>query len=384
MLTPYDFGAVGDGRADDTQAVNEFLAYAADHIVLDAKFQGTFRVTDTIKFRPSDPKQKSFATSDMRLRATLIVDRSIRKPGPGVEIAGVRGCVFNGKLTIKGVTGGRWPEGRNMTHGVVYGDNVRHTLFDSLYVSGALLWGVQKVGKGEDAVEDIGSNSRVHHRMVYCHDCGLSDKDKASAAWTGRYVGHTDNDDRHGRERSIVTLARPAPPHLEDKGRSVILIRANIYGVARVVDHTHLEVFPRIAQEVAADDEVTFAIGGGVYQDSVDFSLWGYDIVDVAWCGIGWYDANSYGNAVQLMHVKEATVAGLIGRFPDGWTHGGFIGQLYIEKGSVIRGLPTWGESSFTFGNRKVAHEKDFYRIHATRGEEYRRAPFPNMTPDIE
>ncbi|MGC3872365.1 hypothetical protein ACPF7Z_03715 [Halomonas sp. GXIMD04776] len=384
MLTPYDFGAVGDGRTDDTQAVNEFLAYAADHIVLEAKFVGTFRVTDTIKFRPSDPEQKHFATSDLRLRATLIIDRSIHNPGPGVEIAGVRGCVFSGKLSIQGVTGRRWPEGRNMTHGVVYGDNVRHTLFDSLYVSGALLWGVQKVGKGADAVEDIGSNSRVHHRLVYCNDCGLSDKNDALEAWTGRYVAHTDNDDKHGRERSTITLASPAPPHIEDNGRSVIVINGNMYGIARVMDSTHIEVFPRVGKDVSSGDEVQFAIGGGVYQDSVDFSLWCYDMVDVAWCGIGWYDANSYGNSVQLMHVKKATVAGLIGRFPDGWTHGGFIGQLYIEKGSSVRGFPTWGDTSFTFGNIEVTNSRDFFRIRANRGKDYRRDRFPGMATGDE
>ncbi|SHE90656.1 hypothetical protein SAMN02745148_01396 [Modicisalibacter ilicicola DSM 19980] len=379
MLTPYDFGAVGDGLADDTQAVNEFLAYAADHVVLDAKFLGTFRVTDTVRFRPSDPEQPFFATDDMRLRATLIVDRPAHNPGPGVEIAGVKGAVFSGKLTIRGVTGSRWPEGRHMTHGVVYGDHVRHALFDWLYVEGALLWGVQKVGKGKDAVEEIGSNSRVHHRLVYCHDCGLSARDGASKAWAGRYMAHTDNADKHGRERSRVTLAASVPPHIEDAGRSVLLIRGNVYGIAEVLDGTHLEVFPRIPRDVAPGDEVLFAIGGGIYQDSVDFSLWCYDMVDVAWCGIGWYDANSYGNAVQLMHAKKTTVAGLIGRFPDGWTHGGFIGQLYVEGGTPVRGFPTWGDTSFTFGNTKVTNPDDFYRIRANRGEEYRRDRFPGV-----
>ncbi|WP_227369577.1 hypothetical protein [Halomonas sp. M20] len=376
MLTPYDFGAAGDGRTDDTQAVNEFLAYAADHVVLEAKFVGTFRVTDTIKFRPSDPEQKSFATNDMRLRATLIVDRPSTNPGPGIEIAGVSGGVFSGKLSVKGVTGQRWPLGRYMTHGVVYGDGVRQAMFDSLYVEGALLWGVHKDGSDGNAVEDIGSNSRVRYAMVHCTDCGLSDKHDALAGWANSYVSHTDNDARHGDERSIVELAKGIPPHIEDKGRSAILINGNVYGIARVVDDRHIEIFPRVAEDVSKGNKILFAIGGGVFQDSVDFSLWSYGVVDVSWCGIGWYDANMYGNSVQLMHISKVIIAGLIGSFPTGPLYGGFVGQLYTEGNTPVRGFPSWGDSSYTIGDSRITVAKDFYRIYANKGKAYRRAPF--------
>jgi hypothetical protein len=346
-------------------------------VVLEAKFVGTFRVTDTVKFRPSDPEQKSFATSDMRLRATLIVDRSSSNPGPGVEIAGVSGGVFAGKLSVKGVTGPRWPLGRYMTHGVVYGDGVRHTLFESLYVEGALLWGVQKVGKGEDAVEEIGSNSRVHYTMVHCTDCGLSDKHDALGGWANRYIGHSDNDARHGDERSTVELAKGVPPHIEEQGRSALLINGNVYGIARVIDGRHLEVFPRIAEDVSKGDEVLFAIGGGIFQDSVDFSLWSYGVVDVSWSGIGWYDANMYGNSVQMMHVSKVVIAGIIGSFPDGPLYGGFLGHLYTEGNVKVRGFVSWGDSSYTIGDSRIAVAEDFYRLYANEGETYRREAFP-------
>nr|WP_299241377.1 cadherin repeat domain-containing protein [uncultured Halomonas sp.] len=372
-LTPRHFGAVGDGVADDTAAVNAFWTYVADNKVPHAAFTGTFKTTAPINIVPTDPEATSLATSTIIMNAEVFPSLDLSLKQAAVHFERCKYTSFPGTFRVTGGSGS-WPQGRTMYNGVRFGTQTTGLTMGTVDVSYPLKWGVYRKGG------DSGSGGQAVIDVVKVYRAGPSN---VSTEWFNhRNVQSWTNNGLGGRdERSAVTFDGDVPTTLDEEG--ALVINGEVYTVMQVINATTVEVFPRLSSAIMVGMNTEFACGGAVYQDGNNFGLWTFNVVNAQFCSIGWYDACLYGSGVQTMHLAQAIISGMLGRAPTAPVYGGGIGHLYIEGNSTIRGMISWGEVEYYFSDASTTDRSHFYRIRDNGGGEYTKSPFAGsiLTP---
>lgn len=160
-VTPYHFGAVGDGTTDDTAPLNAFFASVSgtrENSTFD--FSGLWGVTDEILIDISDGLPRNLIAG----KILYIGDDDLDVL---VYMKELRNSVVSGQFTVFGEVSGTAYSGRKVTD-LIVANEVGNTTFDSIFGRYSKRHGINTRGKSGDSPSHIGTD----FGRCYFSNCG--------------------------------------------------------------------------------------------------------------------------------------------------------------------------------------------------------------------
>ena len=328
-VTPFDYGAVGDGVTDDAASLNAFFAAIAATDVGVASVAGTFAVASAVTVGPA-----AGTTATMLLvgRMKLVATASIATM---VTVRNCLGMVWSGLVELVG-TGSNSYASRTCRIGlhVTTGGRVHFTAIRATYFSE---WGVLLTGSG-------GTNSSLctigPSRIL---DCGSGhDTYSLTSTWNTKVDAGSSGS---VGQSSTITVATLPPATLGMSfansggatyngsawGPVLAVISGKTYYITSVDSATSkITVYPWIDTGVASGT-LTYLFGGALGMFGGDANVVGVEMLDAQRCGSAVHNGALYGPVINRL-VAQACGAGLtLGIAPAGASVGGQYSGVYFE-----------------------------------------------------
>lgn len=336
MLTPKSFGAIADGKTDDTQALNEFFAHIADNEIYDVRISGTYLITDTVYFQPT--KGNQIKSLEINGSPTFICrgDFDI-----GFRIHGFAWGYWNGIINVKGQGSSTWASRKQ--HILVYVTSSGRSKFLGFKLDGAKYSGLFIDG-------DRGNTSHMSLGKVRGSGCGSGSINKNASLYAN--VLKVEN---NGTEMFLDKL----PPILQDVngntiGRSMIMFKVvgeDYMGYARYGydldksklimkgDHSHLE-----------GKQIVFFHGGVISIKGSDAGVMTVESIDAVNSTCAMDVMSMYGHTVGATLSQSCGTSFILGNRLDGamvtmTMQAPYVEGVYYE---IVRLSAAVSDGSFT------------------------------------
>ncbi|WP_166350105.1 hypothetical protein [Phytoactinopolyspora limicola] len=362
-ISPFTFGAAGDGSTDDSDAVETFLGYISENNVGLADASGHFAVSRALFFGDgvASPSTKS-VQGEMQLSAT---------PGSSGQAI----------LTIRKWDGGYWESLRVTGTGSVSTFSTR-TWQTGLALDGA---GRIKFERIHCALFSYAGIARIGGNVTGCHfgevrayDCGPGARGASanfgiSAAWSVRVDSGSSGS---LAQRTTISVDTLPPEFVSDGvwgavGDAPYLVRINdsggeprlyfIYGIDR--GSSTLTIFPWIDPSLTSGT-LDYVYGGGLFIHGSDNNVIGFDMIDAMRCGVALSCGSPYGPVGRRLISQVCGIAVSVGRHPAGAALGTHVDGLYCENNihdivsvsmSTSDGVYAWFGSEYALNLAKCA-----------------------------
>lgn len=311
-VTPYDFGAVGDGIADDTSAVQAFFNYIRDNRVKQSACAGKFLLTAKILW--GDPAI-NFATKNTHFDCEFITGYTSTEEA--IRIAGYNDACPTGNIYVN--CGASTYANRRQWDGVILENTSRPNFDLRLRVEGVKRWGVRNIGAGNN-----GRISQVNTK--YCGS-GRVDGIRIPPA---DFSSNTKNGSTNSTNQRSVLGGVTVPPELLVDDFVVIDGQGHRVTAVDAVAGT-VEVYPWV---IATSGTMIFAVGGGLSEEGANSNVWQYGsvVTSLGGCGLRWFQTNP-GN-ISSFHSASSVIGIVAGRAISAGITGGSISEAYIEGGA--------------------------------------------------
>lgn len=310
--TPYDFGAVGDGVADDTAALNLFFAAVVANPALAYKVEGLFKVTNPI-----------VVTFVSATRCTIqwgaTITSAITTLSDILTFTGGGDLTFTGALNVIG-NGSTSYAARKNVRGVVI-NNCSGFSFDTIRVYYTLSHGL----------DIVGSTAMAGGKKLRAWYCGSAPVGGATH-WqsVSTVIAAPSGSSADPNQTHAITLTDALPSYVDSRDW-FIKVGARLHKIVTKTDSTHISVFPWLEAGTVAG-AVCYLIGGGGYHSvGGDASCGRIDTLDALVCGVGHHSLSLYptslGNCVSQSNGITCALGGNNGDGMEGMD----IGYLYSE-----------------------------------------------------
>ncbi|MBZ9676005.1 hypothetical protein [Mesorhizobium sp. ES1-1] len=318
VVTPFMFGAKGDGTTDDALALQSFFDYLSLYDTGSADTSGQFLTSAPLMIGPSSGLM---ATAMIRGRMQITATAPLAEM---VTFRNTSRLVWDGLLLLVG-TGDVAFESRTCGHGVVFKGNSRFRIggLSCRFFQG---WGVYISGQRPN------NNNRGTYGAIQTYDCGSGHR---SGSLTANYLSRSD-EGRSGSaaQRTILTVDLLPPTWIDPLlGHSPTFITIGskvhyLYAIDR--NHSTLSVFPWVDRQLLSG-RLVYMFGGGVMPlggDAGQLTFWGVDAIR---CGIAYGSAALYGSDVASLQAQSCGAAIALGAHPAGASFGGVFTKPYFE-----------------------------------------------------
>ena len=331
IVSPRMFGAVGDGKNDDTLALQAFFDYVSANNFDKAMIVGTFKVTSGIVAGPSSG---AVATQLFECNATIVAAASIK------DVLTFRGfwyADFLGRLRVIG-TGGENFSTNTCTNGIRV-QNSGRVRFGRLYAERFRGWGIYH-GQGSSHFSTIEKAS--------AYNCGSISSSRRSLTLTA--TGFDNIGTSNLNQRTVITVTDTLPTDI-DLTRGFLIVAGYPYRImATDVGTKTLSVYPWIPNGDQTDATYQICQGGGL--------LWGGQVakttinsIDTVRCGTGvWL----HGNGSPLVQGFGGQFNGndiVLGDGPSNVFGGSVINGAYFEATAYSQVLHMGQTSSASNGS---------------------------------
>ena len=284
-----DFGAVGDGETDDTDALNTFFAHIAANDVGTAECYGKFRVTGKITYSGG-------AQSTKHVDFGAFIQSDFASEG---EIFGVKNIFtlkFSGNLKIYG-KGSTPYSSRTNGRGLVVSN-----------CSGFEAETVEVFYTKYDAVRATGTTSQPKFGYIRAWYCGGSG-DPGATSVKLTFTGATNSGLSGTTEQRTVLTVSPGSVSNFVVNTTLLKIGSTLHLVT-AFDNTagHVTVYPWIENGVTSGTAPIY-LGAGYFCEGGDASAGHIGKLDTLVCGIGCYNRSLYPVSIDS-HVTQACGVG--------------------------------------------------------------------------
>lgn len=315
FVSVQDFGAIGDGVANDTAAVQAFFNYIAANNVGTAYCDGKFLVSSGIYYGDGINQVATlqivgyaeFIAStaidilfDFRSSSSFIWDG-------GVRVIGTGGTSYASRTCRTGIRIGGTADSARMKFGVL-----RANFFYDTGISGYSLT--------NSTLTDLGNV-----RAGYCGSgsTGFS----LTSNWSNPVNSGSSNSVGQRTVIDVTTL----PPTVRE-GELIVNINGQPYYVYSVdTVNSKLTVFPWVDSTLSSGS-LTYMFGGGVLLQGSDTNVYAANQIDATGCGFGLWTTALYGPIVNRLVSQDCGAGFAYGREPTasnvGFTLNGYYAEL--------------------------------------------------------
>jgi hypothetical protein len=333
FVSVQDFGAIGNGVANDTAAVQAFFNYIAANNVGTAYCDGRFLVSSGIYYGDGTNQAATlqivgyaeFIAStaidilvDFRSASNLVWDGGIRALGTGGTSYASRTCRVGIRIAGSG------------------GTNSRQT-FVSLRAQYFYDTGISV--QTLSTLTDLGNV-----RAAYCGSgaTGFS----LTAGWSNPVNSGSSNSIN---QRTVIDVTVLPPTSLESP--EIVNISGQPYYVASVdTVNSKLTVFPWVDSTLTSGS-LTYMFGGGVYIQGSDSGIIGANQIDSTGCGFGLWTTALYGPVVNRL-VAQNCGSGFAYGFDSNASNVGFTLNGFYAENNIFDLIKV--TSSFSAGGTNI------------------------------
>lgn len=350
-LTPFMFGAVGDGATDDAAPLNAFFQFIS-LVQSDASVWGNFAIGSVVYI--GDAAAES-ATKHVDWNAQITT--TFTSTGEALRF---RNQTFVSHSGFIGLTCGSsdWTS-RRQYDGII-AENCSRTSWDDISVRGVKRNGFRfEAGAGNLSVVD----------KLSVRDCGSGLGSTSAGGVTSNCSSHVQTGSSNStNQREVLTVdSVPAEVAVGDfiqfDGRPY-LITAFDAGALTVT------VYPWLLN-AAASGTVRWFMGAGLFAVGSNASIWEFGIVDARTCAVGFKCHALYPPEIGEMHCGSGGIGVSIGTNATAGSEGGWIGQFYQEGGGAVAyGLVqvTTATISFGIGSGATALFSTWFKLNPNTG----------------
>lgn len=342
VVTPFMFGALGDGAYDDGAALNNMFAYAASNAcIVDAT--GSFRTSVPIivghATGPSQPATKDYR-GVFRVTATAPM-------GIVVKLRNLQYCSWDGKIEAIGPGGASFSARTcdvgvavencsRMRLGGVVAQNFRHSGFQTSLDG---VGGSTGMVIGNLRAQLCGSGSTIAGRSL-------------TANWSGPVS--TGGSGSAGQRTTISVDVTP-PSYVFDYGtigQQPVYVRISgkiyrVFAFDAALGTLDLAPWLEPSDIAAGSGPLEYIFGAGVVFNGADNNCLVVSQLDVADCAVGFRMGSLYGATVSMVVAQACAVGLWLGTNPGNSCIGYNIGYLYCESNQLdivyMGGGVNWG-----------------------------------------
>lgn len=330
-VTPYDFGAVGDGVADDTVALQRFANYIMSNNTKTPFMIGVFKVTSKISF-VGTASAVSVINCQCRINASFTAEDEI------ILFSGWNFGTLAGSFTIYGGGGSSWSSRKNGV-GILI-SNCARLNSEVIFVQYAKYYGVKNVG----------TTSLNKFALVSTRFCGSH-----GATGVNLTVSAATNSGSSGSIGQRTALTVDTVPNYIEPGISMCIIGSGLYFImATDPVNSTITVYPWIDNTVSFPANLDLLVGGGFYAAGGDASCISIGTLDAIQCGIGIYNRSLYMTSVDNAVLQSNGVGFVLGASLTSGSRGGQCALSYYEGNSFDIVKLTSDDSGYIFGSARV------------------------------
>lgn len=343
FITPYDFGAVGDGVSDDTAALQAFFdAIEADDYGT-AVANGEFLVTSALTLTAPATK---VILGDCRIKAGAAIDNVFTLTDFDYG--------YWEKLRVTG-TGGPSNYANITCNTGLYLVASGRAKFGFLYAQNFKFAGICCVS---------GNSNMVSLGHVATYDCGSGCTYHPLASVTGSWSNPVNSGSSGSTGQSTTIDVTNLPPDFildntyAPVGDMSLMVRIDgyLYYIQSIDQaNSKLTVYPWLPS-TATPGTFEYVFGGGVYLRGSDTNVFGIDMVDATRCGIGLCVNSLYGANARRIVTQFCGSGIVIGNDPAAAMLGGHYDGIYFEANDEdIIVTQTQGSNSYNYFGAEYA-----------------------------
>jgi hypothetical protein len=330
------FGAVCDGIADDTSAINAFFTYAQSnkcHAVMEGNFKVTSAITST-----------GGAGSTFYFNAVITAANTMDWVIKFVDHSGV---YFAGDLEVYGAGSNPYAN-RLCKDGMVF-ENCRGANFEKIRAERFLRFGVQVTATGNNTLLNLGDV-----RTFYCGS-SISADHRSSHSYTGKINTGSAS---AAAQRSEITLSS-VPANL---AVNMLAVVGGEPYIVTAISGTNVTVYPWI-KSTSATGTIDFFIGAGVKIEGDDAASVNLNSVDSTYSAVGIHSASLYGFKAKRLVSQLNGIGVVAGNNTASTYYGNTLESFYTEGNTFDIVKTTSGGVGLTInGMYEFAPEK-FYQL---------------------
>lgn len=370
-VTPYQFGAVGDGVADDTAAVQAFFDHTMLNFVQNARIEGTFKLSSGILVyggESKDPATKRFVcNARFEINSAVITDV--------LTLENLNHVNFDGRIWIRG-------RGTSTSLGVGPSNGVRihgcgRMTIDRLLISGMRGWAVY------DHTQE--SSHFIQIRYLSATNCGATTDGTRSHKVTASAFSRTGTQGSSNQRTVVTVTPSEIPAELATGGFMVVngvphLVYSFDAGLGTI------EVYPWIKTAHAVPGQFDLIFGGGIRCGSGGTNAkWLIGTVECIRVGIASWLRGVGSPMINVFGTQFAGIGVALGDTATNIFSGATINAGYFEASHIaylvqVCQIDTGVEGSFISGINGLDSNKIFSPRHIHSGDQEREEQYLPVT----
>lgn len=314
-LTPKMCGAIGDGIADDTIALQRFFDFLHKIPVEIGDVTGIYKISNGITFGVQGVSSKSlYIIGNMRIICDVKIDTAL-------SFINLPYLVHKGNISVRG-TGSTGYSSRTCRRGIRISACARAS-FDNIKLDNFY-------GAGMHIEESAGNTTGLSFNKVRASACGSGQTSGfLSANWSNRTDTGTTGS---GGQRTTITVdVMPPQDIFSIKNYPLIYINGNQHLIYSA-DYTNntLTVGGWIDLTLSTGS-LRYVFGGGIVIQGSDAGVIGFDFIDAVNCMCAIDMMSLYGPRIGRLIAQSCYTSAFVGLRTDSATVTYYIGNLYVE-----------------------------------------------------
>lgn len=332
IITPFHFGAVGDGSTNDLSALQAFCTFVFSAVrkeyadfSINTAISGTWTIGPAA-IAPTNAKNWNIG-GDIQVKQLTATFETLR-------LKNLFGTVWNGRIGVLGI-GSTSFASRTCGVGIAL-ENCGLMRIEGLRANNFWYAGI---------VTAVDSNDEMDLGTVRCVDCGSG---STGNSFTANWSLPSNSGSAGGvAQRTQLTLDVVPSTAIETywaigAQTSHVLINGKAHfvwgwdSVAKTVS-----IFPWIDSTIGSSGSLTWVMGGGVITRGSDANIIHFDHLQALRCGYGAALGSLYGARIDSMNAATCGIAVALGLLPNSSCIGNSIDAFYPEGNVIDVGVTT-------------------------------------------